>query len=51
MQGQSSSAMKGCTRITVGVIGVLFVAIALFLMWLGVEANYNPELNLLNMHK
>ena len=25
MQGQSSSAMKGCTRITVGVIGVLFV--------------------------
>ena len=24
---------------------------AIFLMWLGVEANYNPELNLLNMHK
>ena len=24
---------------------------AIFLMWFGVEANYNPELNLLNMHK
>jgi len=43
--------MKECTRITVGVIGVVFVAMAIFLMWFGVEANYNPELNLLNMHK
>ena len=43
--------MKECTRITTSVIGVLFVAIALFLMWFGLEANYNPELNLLGMHK
>ena len=26
-------------------------AIAIFLLWLGVEANYSPELNLLNLHK
>ena len=23
----------------------------IFLMWLGMEANYNPELNLLSVHK
>lgn len=47
----SSSATKECTRIVVGVIGVIFVAIAIFLLWLGVQVNYNPELNLLNLHK
>ena len=26
-------------------------AIAIFLLWLGVQVNYNPELNLLNLHK
>ena len=26
-------------------------ALAIFLMWLGIEANYNPELNLLDLHK
>ena len=46
-----SNSWKECTRIVVGVIGVIFVALAIFLMWLGVEANYNPELNLLDLHK
>ena len=59
------NAWKQCTRIVVGVIGVIFVVsqfllnqflifvqgIAIFLMWMGVEANYNPELNLLDLHK
>lgn len=35
----------------VGVIGVIFFAIAIFMCWLGVEANYNAELNLLELHK
>ena len=25
--------------------------VAIFLLWLGIEANYNPELNLLNMNR
>ena len=69
--GKNDSATKECTRIVVGVIGVIFVvssyllsnffirsnnsflhqAIAIFLLWLGVQVNYNPELNLLNIHK
>lgn len=48
---KSGSATKECTRVVVGVIGVIFVAIAVFLLWLGVQVNYNPELNLLGIHK
>lgn len=51
MNGNKNQAMKECTRVVVGVIGVIFLGLAIFLLWLGIEANYNPELNLLNIHK
>jgi len=42
---------KSCVRTTVGIVGVLLVALAIFSMWLGIEANYCTELTLLDMNK
>lgn len=42
---------KGCVRTTVGIVGVLLVALAIFSLWLGVEANYSTELSLLDLNK
>merc|ERR1712183_866119 len=42
---------KSCVRTTVGIVGVLLVALAVFSLWLGVEANYCTELTLLGLNK
>lgn len=42
---------KGCVRTTVTIVGILLVGLAVFSLWLGVEANYCMELTLLNLNK
>jgi hypothetical protein len=42
---------KGCVRTTVTVVGVLLFVLAIFSMWLGLEANYCTELTLLELNK
>lgn len=42
---------KKCVRITVAIVGVIFVMIALLSMYAGVNASTNAEMTMLGMNK
>jgi len=47
----TSTARKTCTRWTVAIIGIIYMALAIFSFYLSVESNYTAELILLGIHK